>query len=191
MLAGLGILLRLQCYRILTLILATLSILWGTAALETYNHLGATYPWNMALIPYGGVQFLYGILAFVILIKKGKEFSESGNTDQGREGRPVYVLAAWASPSVGAVISLVFWLLIVNHHAARGERAPLILVSYILLLLVSGMGLVAAIYSLVGIRSKMIAFSIIPGALIGVCSNGYNSCMCLLALALEGKNMGG
>ncbi len=41
------------------------------------------------------------------------------------------------------------------------------------------------------IRSWRNALFIIPGALVGICINGFNAFMCLYAYALVGRNMGG
>ena len=67
-LAGLGALLRRQWGRILTLIMSVLAILWGLAALGAYEK-GTSY------IAFGAAQILYAVLAFVILVKNGAEFS--------------------------------------------------------------------------------------------------------------------
>jgi hypothetical protein len=66
LLAGSGILLRKAWGRILTFILAVLAILLGLVWVSGGD---AT---DIAL---GAAQVLYGILAFVILIRKGAEFS--------------------------------------------------------------------------------------------------------------------
>jgi hypothetical protein len=68
LLAGLGILLRKQWGRILTFIVAIVAILWGLVWVGGSDQ-GATD------IAVGAAQILYGLLAFVILIKKGAEFS--------------------------------------------------------------------------------------------------------------------
>jgi hypothetical protein len=60
------VLLRKQGARILTFILAVLVILWGLLSLGALG---------TPVIPFAAAQILYGILAFVILIKKGGEFS--------------------------------------------------------------------------------------------------------------------
>ncbi len=67
-LAGLGTLSRQQWGRILTFITAALAMLLGLLSLSAYDE-GAVE----AVL--GAVQLLYGILAFVILIKNGAEFS--------------------------------------------------------------------------------------------------------------------
>jgi hypothetical protein len=71
MLAGLGVLLRQQWGRILTLVMAALAILWGLASLSAYAK-GASY------VAFGTVQIAYAILAFIILIRNGAEFSPLG-----------------------------------------------------------------------------------------------------------------
>ena len=66
LLAGLGVLLRKQWGRILTFILAALAILLG---LTWVGDRDATH------IAIGVAQVLYGIFAFVILIRNRTEFS--------------------------------------------------------------------------------------------------------------------
>jgi len=68
LLAGLGILLRKQWGRILTFILAVAAILLGLVWVGGSDQ-------EATDIAIGAAQILYGILAFVILIKKGAEFS--------------------------------------------------------------------------------------------------------------------
>jgi hypothetical protein len=68
LLGGLGALLRKQWGRILTFILAVLAILLG----PLWAVGGDQDATDIAL---GAAQVLYGILAFVILIRKGAEFS--------------------------------------------------------------------------------------------------------------------
>jgi hypothetical protein len=68
MLAGLGVLWHKPWGRIMTFVVAVLAILWGLASLGFYDQ-GAIY------IAFGAAQLLYGILAFVILIKSGAAFS--------------------------------------------------------------------------------------------------------------------
>jgi hypothetical protein len=74
-LAGLGVLWRKQWGRIPTFLLAVLAILWGLlfvgGAFAGAFEQGATY------LALGAAQLLYGILAFVVLIQKGTEFSQS------------------------------------------------------------------------------------------------------------------
>jgi hypothetical protein len=103
----------------------------------------------------------------------------------------IYVLAAWTSPLIAAVISLILWQWFVHHEGRRGEQATGVLVFYLFLLLTSALGGLAAVSSFFGIRSWRNALSIVPGALLGICINGYNAVMCLLAYALEGRNLGG
>jgi hypothetical protein len=186
LLAGFGVLLRLQWGRILTFILATLAILWGLASVEAYRQQDDIYYWKSGLIAFGAVQLLYAILAFVILIKNGAAFAEPGDSDQSKRSRPIYVWAAWASPSVAAVISVVLWLWIENHQGVAGQRAPAVVLFYVLLLLASAAAGLAAVIGLVGIRSKRNALNIIPGALLGICINSANAFFCVLAYAFEG-----
>ncbi len=113
------------------------------------------------------------------------------DTDQRWKGRRIYVVAAWASPLAAVVISVVLWQWFVNHLGTRGERAPAVLLFYLFLLLASVAGGLAGVISLFGIRSRRNALCIIPGALLGICANGCNAFMCLLAYALEGRNMAG
>jgi hypothetical protein len=68
LLAGSGALLREQWGRILTLILAGLAMPLGVVWMAAANQ-------NAADIALGAAQVLYGILAFVILIGNGAEFS--------------------------------------------------------------------------------------------------------------------
>jgi hypothetical protein len=111
--------------------------------------------------------------------------------DQRWKGRRFYVLAAWASLFAAVVISVVFWLQGVHHAGTRGERPPAVLLFYLFLFLVSAAGGLAGVISLFGIRSWRNALIIIPGALLGICINGFNAFMCLFAYALEGRNIGG
>jgi hypothetical protein len=121
--------------------------------------------------------------------KEGIEMEK--NTDQMGKGRRICVLAAWASPVAAAVISVVLWLWFENHEGKVGERESAVLNSYLILLFASGVGGLAAVISLFGIRSWRNALSVIPGALLGICINGANAFMCLLAYALEGRNPSG
>ena len=105
--------------------------------------------------------------------------------------RRIHVSAAWASLVAGVLISSVFWLWIVSHEGRRGERPSGALLLYIILFLASVLGGVAAILSLFGIRSRRDALLILLGALPGIAVNGWNVVLCLLAYALEGRNMGG
>lgn len=73
MLAGLGILLRKPWGRILTFIMAVLAILWGLLFLSGYQDPDPSY----TEIAIGAAQVLYGILALVVLIMNGAEFSRS------------------------------------------------------------------------------------------------------------------
>ena len=191
MLAGLGVLLRLQWGRVLTFIVAMVAVLWALDAVDATQHQGDDYQCKTVLIPFAAIQVLYGVLAFVILIRNGAAFAERGDTEQSRSGRPIYVWAAWISPSVGAVIAATLWVLIVNHQGARGERSPSVLLFYIVLLLASAAGGLAAVVSLFGIRSWQDGLSIVPGALLGICINGFLAVVCLLSYVLEGKNLGG
>ena len=72
MLAGLGVLLRKQWGRILAFVMAVLGILWGLLCLGAYD---ADAAGNVTVIASGAAEILYGVLAFVILIKHGREFS--------------------------------------------------------------------------------------------------------------------
>jgi hypothetical protein len=108
------------------------------------------------------------------------------------KSRRIYVLAAWASPFVAIVISVTLWVWIVHLDEGKiGERAPGVLLLYLILLLASGVGGLAAVFSLFGIRSWRNAANIIPGALLGICINGVNIVVCLLAYAYEGRNPSG
>jgi hypothetical protein len=68
LLGGLGLILRQQWGRILTFIVAVVPILLGLIWVVGSN-------WDATDIAVGAVQLLYGILAFVILIMNGAEFS--------------------------------------------------------------------------------------------------------------------
>jgi|SRR5579864_162052 len=68
LLGGFGVLLRRQWGRILTLIMAVLAILWGVASMAAYDK-GVSY------VVFGAAQILYSILAIVVLVKNGPEFS--------------------------------------------------------------------------------------------------------------------
>ncbi len=191
MLAGSGILLRLQWGRILTFIVAIAAILWALDSADAYKHEGDNYQWKRALIPFAAVQVLYGVLAFVILIKNGAAFTEHGDTEQGRGGRPIFVLMAWASPSAGVGIAIAFWELSVNYPRAQFERPPALLVLYVVLVLANAAGGLVGAISLFGIRSWRNALSIIPGAVLGISINGLLAFLCLLAYEFEGKKLGG
>ena len=70
MLAGLGILWRKQWGRVLAFIMAVLSVMvGGLVSLSAYKQDAAG---NAA---FGATEILYGILAFVVLIKNGAAFS--------------------------------------------------------------------------------------------------------------------
>jgi hypothetical protein len=73
-LAGLGVLWRKQWGRIGTFILAALAILWGLLFMGGAFE-GGAFEHGISYIALGAAQLLYGILAFVILIQKGAEFS--------------------------------------------------------------------------------------------------------------------
>jgi hypothetical protein len=73
-LAGLGVLWRKQWGRIVTFILAVLAILWGLLFMGGAFE-GGAFDQSATYIGLGAAQLLYGILAFVILITKGAEFS--------------------------------------------------------------------------------------------------------------------
>jgi hypothetical protein len=73
-LAGLGVLWRKQWGRIVTFILAILAILWGLLFISGAFE-GCSFEQGPTNIVVGGVQLLYGILALVILIQRGAEFS--------------------------------------------------------------------------------------------------------------------
>jgi hypothetical protein len=190
-LAGSGVLLRLPWGRILTFLVAIVASLWALDAVDAYRHQENDYQWKTAVLPFAAVQVLYGILALVILIKNGAAFSECGDTEQSSGGRPIYVWAAWASPSAGVVIAIALWALVVNHPGARGERPPAVLLLYVVLLLASATGGLAGVISLFGIRSWRNALSIVPGSLLGIGINGYLAFVCLVAYTLEGRNLGG
>jgi hypothetical protein len=115
----------------------------------------------------------------------------SGETDQGRGGKSRYVFAAWASPLLGMLVAAAFWLFSENYHGVRGVRSPAVLAFYLALIALSTAGTLAAIYSLLGIRSARKALAIVPGALLGVGINGFNVLWGMLAYLLEGKNIGG
>jgi hypothetical protein len=66
-LAGWGVLLRKQWGRIPTFLVALLAMFWSLFLLFSND---------IQLIVIGAIQFLYGILAFVILIVNRKEFSQ-------------------------------------------------------------------------------------------------------------------
>jgi hypothetical protein len=194
MLAGWGVLLRLQQGRILTFIVAIVAILWALDSVDAYKHQNDDYQWKTALIPFAAAQVLYGILAVVILIKNGAAFSERGGTGQSGVGRPIYVWAAWASPSAGVAIFVALWVLNVIEQGARGKLPPaVLLLSVVLLFLSSVAGGLAGVISLFGIRSWRNALSIIPGALLGICINGFLALICLVmcAYAYQGRPPGG
>jgi hypothetical protein len=190
-LAGAGILLRLQWGRILTFIVAIVAILWALDAIDAYKHQDNQYRWETALLPFAAAQVLYGVVAFVILIKNGVAFAEARDAGPSRGGRPFFVWVAWPSSAAGVLVAAALWTLVVNHHSARGERPPAVLLFYVVLLLASTAGGLAGVVSLFGVRSWRTALSIIPGAVLGICLNGYLALVCLLAYALEGKNPGG
>jgi len=114
------------------------------------------------------------------------------NADQRwNEGRRIYFGAAWASALTAVVISVAMWVWFMNHHGTRGERSPAVLLFYLTLLSVSALGALAGLFSLFGTRSWRHALVILPGALLGICVSGNNAVLCLLAYALEGRNLGG
>jgi hypothetical protein len=188
-LAGSGVLLRLQWGRILTFILVILAFLWALDSVDAYTHQGDSYEWKRALIPFAAVQVLYGVLTIVILIKNGAAFSELADSDPSRRVRPIYVWAAWASPSSGATIALALWVMTERPPFAPGEGPVADSIIWLGLLLASVAGVLAGVISLFGIRSRRHALSIIPGALLGICSNGFLAFVCLLAYTFAGKNM--
>jgi uncharacterized membrane protein len=113
------------------------------------------------------------------------------NTVEIDKGRRIYVLAAWGSPLAAVVISVVLWLWSVNHEGMRGDRATGVLLFYLILLCASGVGGLAALFGLFGIRSWRNALVIITVALLGIGINGVNVLMCLLSYAYEGRNPSG
>jgi hypothetical protein len=113
------------------------------------------------------------------------------NTDLPSKGRRIYVFAAWASPLAALAIAGVFWLWIASHQGTRGERQPAVLLFYVILLAASALAGLAGVFGLFGIRSWSNALLIVPGTLLGVGLSGCNIVMCLLAYALEGRNLGG
>jgi hypothetical protein len=149
------------------------------------------YRWKALLIPFAAIQVVYAILAFVILFKNGVAFAQPCEIDQGGNRRRIFMVSAWASPSVGVVIASVFWLWTEYHHGVRGERPPAVLLFYVVLLLASAAAGLAGVISLFGIRSWRDALSIIPGALLGICINGCVVLMCMLGYLLAGRNLGG
>jgi hypothetical protein len=185
-LAGAGILLRLCWGRVLTLIVAGVAILWAVESLNAVITQPFDYEWWMALIPFAAVEVLFAFFAIRTLVKNRAVFSEHVEPAQDG-GRPIYFWAAWASPSVAAVISLVFWLWLRNHAGVRGEKPLSAMLFYVLLFLASAVGGVTAVISLFGIRSPRNALNIIPGALLGICINGANTSYCCLAYLFEGR----
>ena len=121
---------------------------------------------------------------------KNVAVTEHGETEPSRCRRK-YVLAAWTSVAIAVVTFALDWLVIANHVGGRGQRPPGMLLFYVVLMVVSGAGILAGVFSFFGIRSWQNASSIIPGALLGICANGFNAVGCLLAYALEGRNLGG
>ena len=103
----------------------------------------------------------------------------------------MYLWAAWASPSAGVVLAVTFWLLAPNEQGVRGERPPAVLLFYGILTVGSAACGLAGAVGFFGIRSWRDAWSIIPGALLGVCINGSLTLMALYAYALVGRNLGG
>jgi hypothetical protein len=71
--AGLGVVLRKPWGRVLTFIMAVLAIGWGLLFLSSYQ---GDADLDIVQIVLGAAQVLYGILAIVILIAKGSEFSQ-------------------------------------------------------------------------------------------------------------------
>ena len=181
MLAGVGVLLRLQWGRILTFIVAIVAILWALDSVDAYRYQEDVYRWKTALIPFAAAQVLYGTSAVVVLIKNGATFVALGDAGQSGVGRPIYVWSAWASPIVGVAVFVALWVLL-NQLVATGERRPL----FVVLLLTSAAGGLAGVIGLSGIRSRRDALTIIPGALLGICINGCIGLMCLACYAYEG-----
>jgi hypothetical protein len=69
-LAGAGALRRRPCGRVLTFLVAVLAVLWGLLFLGGHDQ----EPTSVAL---GAAQVLYGVLAVVVLVRKGAEFSRA------------------------------------------------------------------------------------------------------------------
>ena len=74
-LAGLGVRWRKQWGRILTFLLAVLAILWSLLIIG--GAFAGAFEQGVTFLAVGAAQLLYGILAFVILSKKGTEFSRT------------------------------------------------------------------------------------------------------------------
>jgi hypothetical protein len=70
-LAGVGVLLRRQWGRILTLLMAGLTVLWGLLLLSLSDR-------DAGYVAFGAAEILYAIVAVVVLFKHGAEFSRQG-----------------------------------------------------------------------------------------------------------------
>lgn len=102
---------------------------------------------------------------------------------QKHSGGHIRVLAAWASLLIGIAAYAIFLgcIEMVNSY---------ILLFFGALALLSACGGIAGLFSLFGIRSRWKASLIIPGALMGICFNGYVAFWTAVGLLLSGNKMG-
>jgi hypothetical protein len=195
LMAGCGVLLRLKWGRYMSLIVGIVAILWGLTAIAAYRHQESLqdvpprhYAWRSILIPFAGVQLLYGTAVFVILLKNGAAFSRPGDIDEDGVVRPGFVRAAWASPSVGAVCSIICVCIYTYYNRGRVPTREHTKLFLQIITLASAVGGLAAVVSLFGVRSQRKALNIIPGALLGICINASLFYYSLLLLLLGGMH---
>jgi hypothetical protein len=116
------------------------------------------------------------------------------NTTEKEPGkvRPVFVLMAWGSPAIAAVVAIILYVWFdYIHEGHRGVRSDSVLAFYLGLLGVNAIASLGGIASLFGICSGRGALILVPGAVLGVISNVFLGVGCLFSYLLEGKNMGG
>jgi hypothetical protein len=106
----------------------------------------------------------------------------SSLVDQKSKDDRVYILAAWASPLVGIAAVVILF-----NFERLGMKGSNELISCGLLALLSAGGGLTGLFSLFGVRSRWKALLIIPGALMGICINGYISFLMLAAFSGIGR----
>jgi hypothetical protein len=189
--AGCGVLLRLRWGRYMSLFVGVVAILWGLIAIEARRHQERFqdvpprhYAWRSILIPFAGVELLYGGVALVILLKHGAAFSRPGDIDEDGVGRRGFVRAAWASPSVGVVLFIMCASAYIFYDRfSIPEKINLkLFVQFITL--ASAAGGLAAVVSLFGVRSRWKALNIIPGAVLGILINAFLLFCSIIALLM-------
>jgi hypothetical protein len=190
--AGCGVLLRLKWGRYMTLIVGILVILWGLIAIAAYRYQERFqdvpprhYAWRSILIPFAGVELLYGAAALVTLFKHGAAFPRSGGIDEDGVVRPGFVRAAWASASVGGVNFLTCASLYTYYNKGSAEISIYTIPFLQMITLVSAVGGFAAVASLFGVTSRWKALNIIPGAVLGICINAFMFFCCSVIILMR------